>query len=286
MRLFVKVIPLQAGTGEPAGEPRLVCCPPDVEPDTILSFLTQQLGAVIDTVWTSTEHHERLGVGWVFPGAPAAGPQEAAEVACIPFIEGPGGTLQPMFEAQDSQRRQFAQLAGSHGLDTTVTQRPHRTYHPAPAQAGQGDSTPACGAGRACARTGPGAGRHRPPHGRHPAQLAPARPRGPPHRAARRPRRLWHRHLDAALQADGTLRITGHDQGLRVSEFFGAAIATYEWVYAVAADRMPALIRLLGGHDGDDVLTLLAACHQRAGGQISDIMSHPDVTAHFSNWHS
>jgi hypothetical protein len=43
------------------------------------------------------------------------------------------------------------------------------------------------------------------------------------------------RYLDAALEEDGTLRITGHDQGPRVSEFFGAAITSYEWVYLVAA---------------------------------------------------
>jgi hypothetical protein len=50
--------------------------------------------------------------------------------------------------------------------------------------------------------------------------------------------------------------------------------------------RVPALIRLLGGHDRDDLLTLLAAYHQRDGGQISDVMKHPDVAADFSNWHS
>src|SRR5260370_41397677 len=99
MRLFVKVIPLRAGTGEPAREPRLVCCPPDVEPDTILSFLTQQLGEVIEAVWTSTEHHERLGVGWVFPGAPATRPQQAVELACVSFIELPGRPLRPTFAA-------------------------------------------------------------------------------------------------------------------------------------------------------------------------------------------
>jgi hypothetical protein len=49
VRLFVKVIPLRAGTGEPAGEPCLVSCPPDVEPDTVLSFLTKRLGEVIET---------------------------------------------------------------------------------------------------------------------------------------------------------------------------------------------------------------------------------------------
>ena len=94
-------------------------------------------------------------------------------------------------------------------------------------------------------------------------------------------------HQDAALEQDGTLRVTGHDQGPGVSEFFGGGITSYEWVYLVAPGRVPALVRLLGGHDnGDDVLALLAACHQRTGGQISDIMNHPDVTAHFSNWHS
>jgi hypothetical protein len=71
MPLFVKVIPLRAGTSEPAGESRLLCCPPNVEPDTILSFLSQRLGKPVETVWTSTEHHERLDIGWVFPGAPA-----------------------------------------------------------------------------------------------------------------------------------------------------------------------------------------------------------------------
>src|SRR5262249_9432980 len=94
------------------------------------------------------------------------------------------------------------------------------------------------------------------------------------------------RHLDAALDRDGTLRITGHDQGTRVSDFWGEAITSYDWVYLIAADRIPALIRLLGGHDDDDVLELLAAYHQRASGQISDLMNQPGVAAQFSNWHS
>ena len=141
MQLFVKVIPLRAGTGEPAGEPRLLCCPPDVEPDTVLSFLIQRLGEVIETVWTSTEHHIRMDIGWVFGGARATGPQEAVEFACVPLIEGRGGSLVPMFEVQAGQRRQFAQLADSHGVDTTVIQQPHRAYHPAAGQAVQDIST-------------------------------------------------------------------------------------------------------------------------------------------------
>jgi hypothetical protein len=63
------------------------------------------------------------------------------------------------------------------------------------------------------------------------------------------------------------------------------AITSYEWVCVVTSDRVPAFVRLLGGHDGDDVLTLLAAYHQRAGGQLNDMMKHPEVVADFSNWH-
>jgi hypothetical protein len=32
--------------------------------------------------------------------------------------------------------------------------------------------------------------------------------------------------------------------------------------------------------------TLLGDYHQRAGGQLSDMMKHPDLAADFSNWHS
>jgi hypothetical protein len=72
MELFIKIIPLRAGISEPVGQPRIVACPADVGPDTILSFLTQQLGEVIDTLWTSTERHQRVGAGWLFPGPEAA----------------------------------------------------------------------------------------------------------------------------------------------------------------------------------------------------------------------
>jgi hypothetical protein len=286
MPLFVKVIPLRAGTSEPAGEPRLLCCPPDVEPDTILSFLTQRLGEPVELVRMSTEHHERPGVGWIFPGSPATGERDAVEVACVPFLESPGGALRPMFEVQAEQRRQFAKLADSHELEVTVLQAPHRAYHPAAGTGGQDTATPgsqpagpvgeldqalATIAGQA------GATLHTYP-----------RPGPAARRVILRDDRddRGTRHLDAAVERDGTLRITGHDQGPRVSEFWGEAITSYDWVYVIAADRIPALIRVLGGHDGDDVLALLAACHQRVGGQLSDLLAHPDVAAEFSNWHS
>lgn len=281
MPLFVKVIPLRAGTSEPAGDPRLMPCPPDVEPDTILSFLTQGLGQPAETVWTSTEHHEHLTIGWVFPGPPVTGPQDAVEFACIPVIESAGGTLQPMFENQADQRRQITQLADSYKLHTAIIQQPHRAYNPATGPDGPPDAQPDGPVGeldRALAGIARQAG-----------TTLHTYPRPGP--AARRiALRDDHddggtRHLDATLEHDGTLRITGHDHGPRVSDFWGAGITSYDWVYVIAADRVPALLTVLSGHDGDDVLALLAAYHH-AGGQLDDLMTHPDVAAQFSNWHS
>jgi hypothetical protein len=47
--------------------------------------MTQRLGESAETVWTSTEHHERLGIGRDFPGAPATGPKAAVEFAYVPL---------------------------------------------------------------------------------------------------------------------------------------------------------------------------------------------------------
>src|SRR5580693_509683 len=130
MELFIKIIPLRAGTSEPVGQPRIVACPADVGPDTILSFLTQQLGEVIDTLWTSTERHRRVGAGWLFPGPEAAEPQEAVELACVPLIETADGQ-RPMFEVQADERVEFAQASAAHGLDCSVVRQPQRAYQPA-----------------------------------------------------------------------------------------------------------------------------------------------------------
>lgn len=213
MRLFIKIIPLRAGTAEPAGEPRIPPCPPDMEPDTILSFLTQRLGEVIETVWTSIERHERIDTGWVFPGTPATESQDAVEAACVPFIETADGSLQPVFEAQADQRLQFAPLAESRGLDYTLIQRPQREYQPTtgqdtstphPQQAGSVDQLDQTQADIA----------------RQTGATLPAYPR-PGHPARRMVLRddrydRGTRYLDAAIEQDGTLRITGHDQGVGV----------------------------------------------------------------------
>jgi hypothetical protein len=90
----------------------------------------------------------------------------------------------------------------------------------------------------------------------------------------------------AQLEEDGTLRVSGHDQGQGVSDFFGDDITSYEWVYVIAPSRVTSLARLLGGHEGDDVLALLAIYYRDHSGAISSTLKHPDVAAQFSTWHS
>jgi hypothetical protein len=90
----------------------------------------------------------------------------------------------------------------------------------------------------------------------------------------------------AALEADGTLRIFGHDQGPRVSSFVGSAVTSYEWVYVIPAARVPSLTMALGGDEGGDVLALLAAYYDQHGRQLGDVLKRPEVGAEFSNWHS
>jgi hypothetical protein len=271
MPLFVKVIPLRAGTSEPAGEPFLLRCPPDVGPDTIVSFLTQRLGDPVELVRMSTEPGERLGIGWIFPGALVAGPPDAVEFACVPVIESLGGAVQPVFAIPAGQRRQAAQRADSHEPVATIIRQPHRADHPGHGPVAELDRSLAAIARQTGAML----------------RIYP-RPSPASRRVVLRDERddRGTRYLDAALEEDGTLRVTGRDQGPRVSEFWGEAITCYDWVYVIAPDRVPALVRVLGGRDGDDVLALVAACHQRVGGQLEDLLTCPDVAAEFSNWHS
>jgi hypothetical protein len=97
------------------------------------------------------------------------------------------------------------------------------------------------------------------------------------------------RHLAAQVETDGTVRITGHDQGPGVSAVFGSDITSYEWVYVVAPDRVDALAEALaaalGGAPAGDVLDLLAA-HVARGGLLDPVLRSPAVAAHFDNWPS
>jgi tetratricopeptide (TPR) repeat protein len=89
---------------------------------------------------------------------------------------------------------------------------------------------------------------------------------------------------DAVLEADGTLRVFGQDQGPSVSQHFGEDVTSYDWVYVVAPDRIGNLVRALGGNSGDDVLALLAAYYHRTNGVISRLLKSAEVAAEFDSW--
>ena len=88
------------------------------------------------------------------------------------------------------------------------------------------------------------------------------------------------------MEDDGTLRVVGHDTGPGVSDFFGTAITSYEWVYVVPSGRVQALLQALGAEQSDDVLDALAGYYQQHGGRISQLLRSPEIAAEFDNWHS
>jgi hypothetical protein len=90
----------------------------------------------------------------------------------------------------------------------------------------------------------------------------------------------------AQVDDDGALRVVGHDTGSGVSDYFGTAISSYEWVYVVPSSRVGALARVVGAERGDDVLDALASYYQQNGGRVSQLLRSPEVAAEFSNWHS
>ena len=134
MQLFVKVTPLKADTAEATAEGEVLRCPADVEPDTILSFLTQKFGEVVETAWTSTDRHDPFACGWIFAGAIEQ--KDGQVLLCVPIVETVDGSLESMFNVLADQRLVVDELASSGQLDSyTVTSLPHRGYQPTPGDA-------------------------------------------------------------------------------------------------------------------------------------------------------
>ena len=292
MDLYIKVITVRAGSSDPESA-RLEPCPPDVDPATVQSYLTGKFGEPLRLVWTSTSHRPRVDIGWVFAGGPAARTDTAHEILCIPTLIAEDGTLQHMFEVQADQRQQFEQLAASGAFDShQVITAPRRDYRQT---AGAGQPASDSRAPRAEGAGSPGDWQDQ----LHQTLTQIADDTGATLHAYPRPgpavRRVVLRDTrdargtqleTAQIEADGTLRIIGHDQGPGVTEFFGPGITSYEWIYTVQPDRVASLNALAGGLPGDDPLGTLAAHYNESGGHISDLLANPQVAADFSNWAS
>ena len=268
------------GGGDPVGS-QDVDLPPDVEMETLESFVGQRFGEPLDVALVE---HPTLGVvrvGWVLEvpvGMEVPGRHEDFELVLIPMIaesDDPRSLVSVFLRLAESQA-EFERLAAEGTVDRLVVRdMVPREYRPQPG---------------AVSRTGD------PDIGGVLAGIAHdlggwvrAYPR--PGRAVRRVvlRDIRDedgtRYLDAAIESDGTLRVTGHDEGPGVSQVFGPAITSYEWVYVVAPDRVAALVDELGGTVGDDALTLLQARHDQGSEGLDAVLRSPRINAQFDSWH-
>ena len=129
--LFVKVTPVKAGTAEDVAAFQMVECPPDVEADTLLSFLTQQFGEPIDAAIVSNEKYQRLQVGWIFPGPPTDVPEGTTERICTPFIELDDGSRVAMFAWLADTREVMERNAKDGSIsELNVISKDQREYQP------------------------------------------------------------------------------------------------------------------------------------------------------------
>lgn len=185
--------------------------------------MIQRLGDVIETPWTSTEPHQRLGFGWLFAGTPVTELQKAAEFACMPLNDACGGPLQLMHEVLPEQRAQFAQLVDGCGLDITIIQQRGRVCPPSVGQPGQDGRRPRAQRARTLDEFDQ-------------ALFVIASQTGATlytyHRPGRSARCIIlrdHRgtyYRDAIRDAAGKLWTTGHDQSPGVSEVFDSNITS------------------------------------------------------------
>jgi hypothetical protein len=129
--IALKIAPVTIGSGEPIGELEWQDCPPDVAPDTLLSYLSQQFGEPIELVLTSTETQKALAVGWFFRPPVASKWAGKADLMVIPYITLDDGSEVAMFVHQADQKAMFRNLYNEGKGDRLVEiEQPQRPYRP------------------------------------------------------------------------------------------------------------------------------------------------------------
>jgi hypothetical protein len=84
-----------------------------------------------------------------------------------------------------------------------------------------------------------------------------------------------HLNLWASINDGGDFSIEGQDLGPRDEE---GDLAEYEWTTTVTREHVPALIQLLGGTPGDDVLQIVKRDWVRIEGQgLEQLIRESDV---------
>jgi len=90
-------------------------------------------------------------------------------------------------------------------------------------------------------------------------------------------------NLDASLDEDGSLRISGQDLGPVTKTI--SSDGEYEYFYTVAAEDVPALVLALGGQPGTDIIDLLAQRYcGDASYQLEREIDSSGVEYRFSNY--
>jgi hypothetical protein len=78
-------------------------------------------------------------------------------------------------------------------------------------------------------------------------------------------------YLGVNREPNGGLKITGHDLGSGVSEFWGSW-SEYEYEYRIEPGDIAALVTALGGRPGDDPIELLQASFTDPTARLSPIL--------------
>lgn len=92
-------------------------------------------------------------------------------------------------------------------------------------------------------------------------------------------------HLDARLDAQGRLRLDGHDLGPLVQAAHPAARGEYQWFTTYAAHDVPRVVACLGGAPGTDVLDLLERSYTgSASYELERLLRESDIPYERTVW--
>lgn len=89
------------------------------------------------------------------------------------------------------------------------------------------------------------------------------------------------RFLSASEEADGTIRIEGHDLGPGVAAVWGASLTEYEWVWVIHHEDVAAMLAALGGGADDDPLDVLRDWFERHGRDPGQAIKDARAPIHF-----
>jgi hypothetical protein len=113
-------------------------CPPTVDAYSVLSYLTELLGPMLEPAYTASPEGERMSAGWMFAEAAAErvglGGVTGCDLLVVPLIDVADG-WRPMFDVEREQRDAFIAASESAGIEPILlTAEPQPWRRPGPNQ--------------------------------------------------------------------------------------------------------------------------------------------------------